>query len=134
MHMHTYAGFPDRKGKGLLFCTSVALARKLAQEKEVAECAHKAQELLAKKAAIDAELLRRKTEAQPNPKLRSSLNSKRQRQPECVNWKLLSVKRQLRQKAQLRDLRKLEKAAGAAETARINLEWAAATRAKSHER
>jgi len=23
MHMHAYAGFPDRKGKGLLFCTSV---------------------------------------------------------------------------------------------------------------
>jgi len=24
MHMHAYADFPDRKGKGLLFCTSVA--------------------------------------------------------------------------------------------------------------
>jgi len=23
VHMHAYAGFPDRKGKGLLFCTSV---------------------------------------------------------------------------------------------------------------
>jgi len=26
MHMHAYAGFPDRKGKGLLFCTSVPMS------------------------------------------------------------------------------------------------------------